>query len=160
MCYYLGKYPWYWDHTFHSPHSPYDSWSVQKYIYYNKVSTAVGEYIPVHLYTEEDLLLFFGPEGKKDIDAQVAFLNGLDGRHGECFKRKYVKPPKEPQATVITPKGPSNWPGVSWSDIKIPTPEGRPLYPPKQILRLTYEIIPSTIKDGLMLTLEYLEVKR
>lgn len=115
QCYYLGKFPWYWDFYYGMPISPSGkTWTYipikapylptafgihpprppgQIKIFPMEPSVISGEYLPLSVYTREDISFFHGDSGLINLERQVAFLNARELRMFSCRLKMYENPP-------------------------------------------------------------------
>lgn len=71
-------------------------------------------------------------------------------KYNDCIKKNWPVAPKIPKATVKTPIGPAEWPGIPMDQLALPTPtapSGGRRAPPEQTLSLT---VTFGIKDGVL----------
>ena len=66
----------------------------------------------------------------------------------ECLARAFPKKPKEPTTTVLTPRGPAEFPGIPMNELTKPTPERQPQPFPFPRQRLFNLIVSFGIKQG------------
>jgi len=158
-CYYLGQFGWYWDYSVGEglpPTSPRIG-NILPWPYREAVTT--GEYLPMNIYTDQDIILFHGQAALDNIKKQQAFIARRKRQRESCLAANFPYTPKTEKRTVINEDTPMDWPGTPTGEMTPPTPDAPPT-PPEQagpgvtIVKLTalYGETPPTRPDGLTLT--------
>lgn len=181
-CYYLGRYPMYWDYDTYqlvSPlgqfvHRPFTERVLKKvqdpaFKPPARKTTAVWLGHPYHPTAEweayknqpeEDNRFFLGNEIVDNWMEQLAAAEWLKTRSKDCIAKHYAKPEKVPKGKVMTPQGLADWPGKPFDQLTLPTPEVLPTPAPgipytRITLKITMRFSPIERPDGLTIDLEY-----
>lgn len=159
-CYYLGKFGWYWDYDIGEglpPTSPRIG-NIHPWPYAPALKT--GEYLPLNVYTKEDIVFFHGENALKNVEKQQAFIAARKARRDACLTANYPRKTTTTQKTVPTDQQPMDWPGTPTEQMTPPPPEAAPT-PPEQAgpgatiakLTITFGETSPLRGDGLQLSL-------
>lgn len=161
VCYYLGRHGWYWDYDLKTGITPTGSRGTKTLPWPYRESVTTGEYLPLNIYTDEDIVLFHGQPALDNIRSQQNFVAQRKTRRELCLAARYAWTPKTQQRTVINQDTPMEWPGKPIEQMTPPTPDAPPTPaeqtgPGVSVAKLTasYGETPPTRPDGLRLTLE------
>jgi len=156
-CYYLGRYPWYWNLPNNHPAGPYTA-----YVGPNMVFNFTPEY-PGKPFIYHDIItdpareFFYKPEEIKSVRAQERFIKERTNLWKNCIAREYPKPTQKPRRLVETPIDVGEWPGKPVTQLTPPTPYAPPSPPwvtRENVLRATMLMgfTPPNRPDGLLIT--------
>jgi hypothetical protein len=178
-CYYMGQFPIYWDYNQGMPIAPSGllytlipipalPLSAEGLTAKLKSSPRItpfsmtpslfsGEYLPLHIYTRDDLTFFHGKNAAENVGRQQAFIKQRKLMRDDCLKKRYPAPASEAKREVQTDQGPKDWPGKEIKDLTLPTPGPPPGVPlgaplPATLTLFFGETVP-TRPDGMSLTL-------
>jgi len=156
-CYYLGRYPWYWNLTYNHPVGPYTA------IGGFNVTFSFEPYYPTDVpyqwekMTDEDIKFFVSEKALKVVRAQEKFIKERATLWKNCIALEYPKPTQKPRRLVETPIDVGEWPGKPVTQLTAPTPYAPPSPPwvtRENVLRATMLMgfTPPDRPDGLLIT--------